>query len=99
VVLVCCAQNTDYVLRCGLPAYPIDVAIAIAYMNLKAVEEGLGTCWIGSFYEDQVKEILQIPKEVRVVELVILGYPKESPKAKPRLKLEEIAMYDKWAEK
>jgi len=35
-----------------------------------AVECGLGNCWIGAFNEEKVKEILGIPKDVRVVELM-----------------------------
>jgi len=58
-------------------------------MALKAAEEGLGTCWIGAFYEDQVKEVLGIPDNIRVVELLILGYPAQPcPNFKDRLKLE-----------
>jgi len=61
VVIVCCSAISDYVMRCGHLAYPIDVAIAMEHIALQAVEEGLGTCWVGSFYEDQVKAILGIP--------------------------------------
>jgi nitroreductase len=96
VVIACCATNADYVMRCGQLAHPIDLAIAIDHMTLQAVEEGLGTCWIGSFYEDQVKNILDIPREVRVVELLTLGYPKDTPKTKNRLPLEKIVCHEKW---
>jgi len=96
VVIACCATNTDYVMRCGQASYPIDLAIAIDHMALQAVEEGLGTCWVGSFYEDQVKSVLGIPKEVRVVELLVLGYPRDSIKPKNRLPVEKIACYEKW---
>lgn len=96
VVIVCCGTNPTYTMRCGQPAYPIDLAIAIDHMTLQAVEEGLGTCWIGSFYEDQVKTILGIPVDVRVVELLALGYPKDSPKSKSRLTLGQIVSYDRW---
>ena len=95
-VIVCCATNTDYVMRCGQTSYPIDLAIAIDHMTLQAVEEGLGTCWVGSFYEDQVKAILDIPKEVKVVELLALGYPKDRAKSKDRRPLDKIACYEKW---
>ncbi len=54
VVIVACAEHENYRMRCGQLAYPIDVAIAIDHITLQAVAEGLGTCWIGSFYEDQV---------------------------------------------
>jgi len=96
VVIACCATNTDYVMRCGQSSYPIDLAIAIDHMTLQAVEEGLGTCWVGSFYEDQVKDILGIPKEVRVVELLVLGYPQDRARSKNRVPLDQIACFDKW---
>lgn len=96
VIIVCCATNTDHVMRCGQTAYPIDVAIAIEHMALQAVEEGLGTCWIGSFYEDKVKAILEIPDDIRVVELLTLGYPADKPKPKTRDPIEKIVCYDKW---
>jgi len=98
VVIACCAENADYVMSCGQLSYPIDVAISIDHMTLKAVEEGLGTCWIGSFYEDQVKAILGIPKKTRVVEMLTLGYPKpgETGRPKSRLDMKEIVHWEKW---
>jgi len=96
VVVACCAQTDGRVMRCGQVAYPIDVAIAIDHMTLAAVELGLGTCWIGSFYEDQVKEILAIPEEIRIVELLTLGYPAGPGRPRERKPLEEIVMYESW---
>jgi nitroreductase len=96
VVIVGCATMVDYVLSCGQPAYTIDVSISMDHMTLQAVEEGLGTCWIGSFKENEVKRILNIPKEFRVVEVMPLGYPKFLPEAKPRMKLDEIVIWDKY---
>lgn len=96
VVIACCATNMDYIMRCGQYAYPIDLAIAIDHMTLQAVDEGLGTCWVGSFFEDQVKNILSIPMEVRVVELLALGYPADQPKPKTRNPIESIVSYEKW---
>ncbi len=97
LVIVCCALNTDYVMRCGQLAYPIDLAIAIDHMTLQAVAEGLGTCWVGSFYEDQVKQILDIPAAVRVVELLTLGYPQGRPPTKQRLPIEQLVCQDRWS--
>jgi nitroreductase len=97
VVIACCAQTDNHIMSCGQLCYPIDVAIAIEHMVLKATEEGLGTCWVGAFYEDQVKEILGIPKDIRVVELLVLGYPaKPCSVHKDRLRIKEIAMYERW---
>ncbi len=97
VIIVCCAKTDNHVMTCGQMCYPIDVAIAIEHMALKATEEGLGTCWIGAFHEEKVKEILVIPQDIRIVELFILGYPaKPSSGSKDRLSIEEIVMHDKW---
>ena len=96
VVIAACAEHDGHVMRCGQPSYPIDVAIAIDHMTLQAVAEGLGTCWIGAFYEDPVKEILGIPDEIRVVELLTVGYPAASPGALSRLPMESIVHWESW---
>jgi len=97
LVIVACATITDCVLESGQLAYPMDVAIAVDHMTLKAVEEGLGTCWVGDFDERKVKEALNIPDDVRVVTLLTLGYPKYVPGPRKRKKLEEIVAYEKWS--
>ena len=62
-----------------------------------AVELGLGTCWIGAFDEGKVKEILGIPEEVRVVELMPMGYlVLENVKEKNRLSFEKVVRFDYW---
>ena len=97
VVLACCAETDGHVMSCGQACYPIDVAIAIDHLTLCAVAEGLGTCWIGAFNEAQVKDILEIPNEIRVVELLPIGYPEDPlPAKKKRLPLNEIVKYERW---
>ncbi|MBU0951484.1 MAG: nitroreductase family protein [Elusimicrobia bacterium] len=96
VVIACCGLDDGYLMRCGQPATTVDLSIAIDHMTLKAVEEGLGSCWIGSFYKDEVKKILGIPKDIQVVELLTLGYPAENPDTRDRKNLEEIVRWDKW---
>lgn len=96
VVIVCAAVTDHHVMRCGQKCYPIDVSIAIDHMTLAATALGLGTCWIGAFYADQVREILEIPADVEVVELLTLGYPTTDAPVKRRLPLEEIVCHEKW---
>jgi nitroreductase len=97
IVLACCAETDGRVMRCGQAAYPIDVAIAMDHLTLAAAAEGLGTCWIGSFDEGKVREILGIPPAVRVVQLMPLGYPRDpSPVAKQRLELSAIVHRERW---
>jgi nitroreductase len=98
VVLACCAETDGRIMRCGQAAYPIDVAIAMDHLSLAAAAEGLGTCWIGSFDESLVREILGIPAEVRVVQLMPLGYPLDEapPAEKQRLSLDQIVRFERW---
>ena len=96
-VIVGCAVKTDKVMSCGQRAYPIDVAICMTTMSLAAVGEGLGTCWIGAFKEDEVKKVLGIPAEVRVVELMPIGYPTSQPAARARVPMSDFAVFEKWA--
>jgi nitroreductase len=97
VVLVCCAQTDEQVMPCGHRSDLIDVAIAIDHITLAAVSEGLGTCWIGAFNEEKVKEILGIPEGVRIVELLPIGYPVDpSVVSKSRLPLSDIVKEERW---
>lgn len=97
VVLACCAETDGHEMACGQLCYPIDVAIAVDHITLCAAAEGLGTCWIGAFYESEVKRILDIPKQIRVVALLPLGYPGNTSRGrKNRLALKEIVKYERW---
>lgn len=96
-VIVGCAETDEHVMRCGEKCYPIDLAIAMDHISLAAAAEGLGTCWVGAFYQDQVKMVLDIPDEIKVVELMPLGYPADtSVQEKNRMALDEIVRYDQW---
>ena len=96
VIIVACGTDAEGIMACGQPRHTVDLSIATSYMILEAREQGLGTCWIGHFDEKSVKEILGIPKEVRVVALTPLGYPDESPAARPRKSLDDIVCYEKY---
>ncbi|MCD6081340.1 nitroreductase family protein [candidate division WOR-3 bacterium] len=97
VVIAGVAETTDYVLTCGIPAHIVDIAIAMTQMTLQAMEEGLGTCWIGAFYQDEVKKVLGIPPDKQVVELLTLGYPAESPAPRPRKSFDEVFAFDRYS--
>ncbi|MDD1748787.1 MAG: nitroreductase family protein [Methanothrix sp.] len=95
VVIAACGTS-DLVMTCGQPAYTIDVAIAVDHMTLAAASLHLGTCWIGAFHEDKVKEILGVPQEIRIVALLPLGYPAEQPFPRPRKSLDEVLAWEHW---
>ena len=73
-----------------------DVMIAIEHMVLTSTSLGYGTCWIGAFQEDQVKQLLEIPERISIVALLPIGIPNEKPQPKPRKDPEEIFFEEKY---
>ena len=73
-----------------------DTSIAIEHMVLEADTLGLGTCWVAWFIQEEIRPILDIPSDKYVVGIIPVGYADETPKARPRKKLEEIVHYENW---
>jgi nitroreductase len=96
VVIVACATEAERVMACGQSTYTVDLSIACTHIILQAFELGLGTCWLGAFREDEVKKILGIPRHVRVVTMIPLGYPDQLPAARQRKSLDEIVCYESY---
>jgi len=94
VIIAAVATDPEHIMSSGVPAYAVDLAIAVEHMALQAVEEELGTCWIGAFGQEEVKKVLNIPDEYKVVALMPLGFPTDKPKEKIRKKLDEIVSED-----
>lgn len=96
VVIAGVALNPERVMRCGVPPYAVDLAIAMTGITLVAAARGLGTCWIGAFDQEQAKKILGVPAQYKIVELMPLGYPADEPGAKTRKPVEEVVSYDRF---
>ncbi|HUT46615.1 MAG TPA: nitroreductase family protein [Sedimentisphaerales bacterium] len=94
--IIAACSNSDEVMRCGQAIGPIDVAIALEHISLQAADLGLGTCWIGSFDADKVRQILAIPEDIAIIELMALGYPAGSKPEPKREPIEKIVCYDTW---
>lgn len=73
-----------------------DTSIAIEHIVLEANNLALGTCWVAWFTQEEIRPILNIPADKYVVCILTLGYASESPKDRPRKKLEEIIHYESW---
>lgn len=73
-----------------------DPMIAVEHMVLAATALGYGTCWVGAFDEEEVKRILKIPDELKVIVLLPIGFPDESPTPKARKPLKEIVFLEKY---
>lgn len=98
VIIGAVSLNPEHLMSSGVPAYGVDLGIALDHMTLAAVEEGLGTCWIGAFSQDEVKKILKIPESYKVVALLPLGVPYDRPGVKSRKSLKELVCYEEFSE-
>ena len=102
LIIACCSQLDIVANRIGtrvtgIEYYQIDLGIAVEHMVLKATELGLGTCWVGWFREEEVRELLGIPDRVRVSALLAVGYAADAPpKKRSRKPLRKILFSETW---
>lgn len=81
--------DNELVVRANLA---FNAAISITHMDLRAVDLGLGTCWIGLYDGVILKELLDIDDRYHIVNVLLIGHPDQAPAARPRLKREEIVI-------
>jgi len=67
-----------------------NVAIAIEHMVLRALDFGLGTCWIRFLDVERIKEMFGWDDNLFVVALLPVGYPAEAPAPRKRLPMETL---------
>jgi nitroreductase len=73
-----------------------NVAVATENILLAAHAIGIGACYIGGFdpsypeIENSISKALKLPKNVRIVCLITLGYPDEIPRKKKLRLISEI---------
>jgi nitroreductase len=79
--------------------YMYDAALAMENLALSAYSFGLGTVIIGAFNSRVAAALLNVPAGYVVVSLTPLGYPDETPAARPRKVLSEIIFHDRFGQK
>jgi nitroreductase len=103
VVIVACGD-----MKASPDWYAVDTSLALENMVLAATGEGLGTCYVGSFNEGQVKKLLGIPENFCVIALLAVGYPREKEgfttkiyrlANRKRKKLQEIASAEEYGKR
>ncbi|MCF7928229.1 MAG: nitroreductase family protein [Spirochaetales bacterium] len=96
VIIAGCTTNIDYRMPNGQLSYPIDISIALSFMMLQARHEGLETCPVTTFMEQEVKEVLTVPYAMRVVMLLLVGYGNDQSEPRQRLPLEDVISFNHW---
>ena len=74
----------------------VDLSIALDQLTLAAVEQGLGTCWVGAFDPEKLAIYLGVPKDKVITVCLALGYPDESPEARPRKTMNELVFWNSY---
>ena len=75
----------------------IDGAFVAMLVLLAVVSEGLGACFVGSFYDEEVQEVLALPPDVRPIGIISVGYcAEEGPRKFPRRSREQIVHRDRY---
>ena len=76
------------------------LASAFLYMHLAATAMGLGSQWVTTSSQDlmqgRLKQLLDIPYELEIYDMMVLGYPIAGPKPRNVRSREEIVHYDKF---
>ncbi len=103
VVLALCADRARFLERAGevvlrTALHELDCGIAGEHIVLAAAERGIGSCWIGWFNKKKARKLLGAPLTFSVVALIALGYPRDAPSARPKVRktLPSIASLDVW---
>lgn len=74
--IICCDREiaAKGMIRDGYDFGETDAAIATTHMMLEAQDLGLGSCWVGRFQEDEVREAMDIPENLTVCAILPVGY-------------------------
>ena len=96
IIIAGCTTNVDYRMPNGLMSYPIDIAVSVSFMIIQSQAEGLGSCVVTTFDEQEIKEVLTVPYSMRVVMLLLIGHPEGSSLPAPRKPLARIVSWNHW---
>ncbi|MFB0503869.1 MAG: nitroreductase family protein [Candidatus Bathyarchaeia archaeon] len=102
VVIIACGDK-----KASPHYYAMETAIALEHVVIASTALGLGTCWIGMFKEQEIREMLNLPENFEIIALLALGYPREKVDIwarilhaiRPRKRLEEILSLETYGEK
>jgi nitroreductase len=73
-----------------------DATAAVENILLAVTALGLGAVWVGAFDEELVSEILELPRHVRPIAMIPIGFPGERPGRRSRYPIEMLTHYEKW---
>jgi nitroreductase len=102
LVVICSDQKAavQFYGKRGEMLYSIqNCAAATQNVLLTATHMGLGSCWISSFDEQAIKDILKIPDSIRPQSIVTVGFADEIVSAPPKKSPREYLYFEEYAKR
>ena len=83
--------------RRGRELYSVqDATIACCHAHLAAAALGLGSCWIGAFHPEQVRDVVRAPDDMPPIAMLALGHPASRPEDPGRRPSSEIVRLERF---
>ncbi len=102
VVVVVCDDVEDVKRNYGEQGklYAIqNCSVTIQNMMLKANDIGIGSCWVGGFDKDKVREILKIPDRIIPEAIITFGYANGESETPHKIDLNDLVYFEEWGNK
>jgi nitroreductase len=78
--------------------YYSSLANAFIYMHLAAASLGIGAQWVSithtGYVQAMIKKFMEIPSELEIFDMIVLGYPEMTPRKKLMRNRDEMIHYD-----
>ena len=72
---------------------------AIENFLLKLVDLGLSGCWVGSYSDEMIKQMLKIPMHIQIEAIIPVGYEAAKTKKSRKKEIEHNIFWESWDEK
>jgi nitroreductase len=82
-VIVVCSDDTHLEYKYGERGRVYSrqqAGAAVMAFTLKMTELGIGSCWVGAYTDELIKQLLGIPGHIQVEAMISLGYEKKKDK-------------------
>jgi nitroreductase len=100
VLIVVCSDTSRSETRYGSRGSQfysvIDGAFASMIILLTAINEEIDACFVGAFDDNKVSDILCLPKNVKPIGIICIGYPDEKPEKLERIDINALVHYEKY---
>jgi len=99
IMIICYDKNISWKRKYdGKDEGIIDASIVTTQMMLEIQDLGLGTTWIGSFNQQKIREVYEIPENLEIVSILPVGYPSEDARPgemhEKRNSIEQMVYWD-----